>query len=78
MHTEAGTLVGTLKYMAPEQVSSTLEDLDARCDVYALGALLYKMLTGKSPHDLEALPVYEAVRIIREEKPVRPVRSIPI
>lgn len=70
--TEAGNLVGTLQYMAPEQVDTRPQDLDGRCDVYALGVLLYKMTTGKPPYDLEALPVFEAIRIIREEQPRRP------
>ena len=61
MHTEAGRLVGTLQYMSPEHLDSSLRDLDARCDVYALGVLLYKMLTGKPPHDLEALPVFRNI-----------------
>jgi hypothetical protein len=72
MQTEAGRLVGTLQYMAPEQVDTRPQDLDGRCDVYALGVLLYKMMTGKPPYDLEALPVFEALRIIREETPRRP------
>ena len=72
MATESGNLVGTLQYMAPEQVDTRPQDLDGRCDVYALGVLLYKMTTGKPPYDLEALPVFEAIRIIREENPRRP------
>lgn len=72
MQTETGNLVGTLQYMAPEQVDTRPQDLDGRCDVYALGVLLYKMTTGKPPYDLEALPVFEAIRIIREESPKRP------
>jgi WD40 repeat protein len=72
MQTEAGRLVGTLQYMAPEQVDTRPQDLDGRCDVYALGVLLYKMMTGRPPYDLEALPVFEALRIIREETPRRP------
>ncbi len=72
MQTEAGRLVGTLQYMAPEQVDTRPQDLDGRCDVYALGVLLYKMMTGKPPYDLEGLPVFEALRIIREERPRRP------
>lgn len=72
MNTEAGRLVGTLKYMSPEQLSARPVDLDARCDVYALGVLLYRMLTGRQPHDVEGMTVVQAVRILCEQEPKRP------
>lgn len=47
--TSAGQLMGTLDYIAPEQVGSS-HDVDVRADLYSLGATLFKMLTGSSPH----------------------------
>jgi serine/threonine protein kinase len=70
--TEAGRLVGTVQFMAPEQVDAKISDVDARCDVYALGAVLYQMLTKRLPRTLEGLPIYEAVRQICIEDPVLP------
>ena len=46
MHTEVGTLVGTPEYMSPEQAQLDNLDIDTRSDVYALGVLLYELLTG--------------------------------
>jgi hypothetical protein len=55
--TQTGRFVGTLDYVAPEQISG--EAIDARVDVYALGCLLYKLLTGEVPFPREG----EAARL---------------
>ncbi len=47
--TETGVSMGTPQYMSPEQVTGDWE-VDRRCDVYAVGAVLYEMLTGEAPH----------------------------
>jgi serine/threonine-protein kinase len=51
-----GLFIGTPRYMSPEQLHGLHDQLDERTDVFALGATLYQILTGRPPHDLESLP----------------------
>jgi hypothetical protein len=74
VHTEAGRLIGTIQYMAPEQLDTSHPDLTPACDVYALGVLLFRLLTGVPPHDLKGMPVFTAAQVIREDPPARPSR----
>ncbi len=69
LQTGVGQLIGTLKYMSPEQCEADPLAIDRRSDVYALGVVLYELLTGKMPYDLEATPIFDAPRVIREVPP---------
>lgn len=71
MQTGVGQIIGTLPYMSPEQVTGDAGAVDTRTDVYALGVLMYELLTGKLPHDLKSRPIAEAARIIRDDPPAR-------
>ncbi|MBT4584685.1 MAG: serine/threonine protein kinase [Phycisphaerae bacterium] len=71
LQTDVGQLIGTLQYMSPEQCEADPSDIDIRSDVYALGVILYELLTDNLPYDIRRVAIHEAVRIVREERPTR-------
>jgi eukaryotic-like serine/threonine-protein kinase len=75
LYTRFTQMIGTPVYMSPEQAGMSGLDIDTRTDIYALGVLLYELLTGTTPFDKDRLRTaeYEEIRrIIREEDPPRP------
>lgn len=75
-HTRTGTVIGTVAYLAPEQVAKGVTD--TRTDVYAAGIMLFELLTGRQPHTGDT-PLAVAHKHVNEEVP-RPsslVRGMP-
>jgi eukaryotic-like serine/threonine-protein kinase len=66
--TRQGNIIGTIEYMSPEQVRGF--ETDARSDIYSLGMLLYEMLTGRCPFDIQN--EFELMKAQIEQYPVPP------
>jgi serine/threonine protein kinase len=75
-----GAIIGTPAYMSPEQATLDELDLDTRSDIYALGVLLYELMTGSTPFgdESKSAGLFELLRIIREKEPPRPSTKVSI
>jgi tRNA A-37 threonylcarbamoyl transferase component Bud32 len=70
--TKSGMVMGTPSYMAPEQTQGRSRDIGPHTDVYALGAILYEMLTGRPPFRAES--VLETMEQVGSQEPSPPSR----
>ncbi len=76
--TAAGEILGTVPYMAPEQLSGDRQRIDPRCDVYALGVIAYRLLAGQMPYPgIENLTVVGALGLLLQQQPLRLSRVAP-
>jgi serine/threonine protein kinase len=72
--TKSGVIQGSIPYMSPEQVRGDSSKIDLRTDIYALGVLLYELLTGKHPYFTENVGLVEGATLICNEPP-KPFRT---
>lgn len=77
LNTRVGQVLGTLDYMSPEQVQGDPIQIDTRCDVYALGVILFQVLTGRLPFEFRNSSLPDAIRTILEDSPPLPSRYEP-
>lgn len=70
--TVTGELMGTPRYMSPEQAMGRPRDVDERTDVYALGVMLYELVVGVLPFPIEHARGLRALDLLREAQPLRP------
>jgi serine/threonine protein kinase len=74
-HTQTGTILGSPSYMAPEQASGASDKVGPPTDVYALGVILYELITGRPP--FKGTTLLETIEQVREHDPVPPRFLIP-
>lgn len=73
--TQTGAIMGTPSYMAPEQADGRTKNVGPSADIYSLGAVLYRLITGRPPFQA-ATPIETVLMVVRDE-PVPPRQLLP-
>ncbi len=79
MYTQVGVMIGTPEYMSPEQADQSEQNIDTRTDVYSLGVILYQLLVGVLPFEVQSqrgAGLEAILRVIREQEPPKPSTKI--
>jgi len=77
MFTKFGEIIGTPDYMSPEQLENGGVDLDIRSDIYSLGVVLHKLLTGNLPFERQPNQgLLERLDVLRNSEAVRPSSKV--
>jgi len=72
-NTQVGMMLGTPRYMSPEQASG--ERVDGRSDLFAVGVLLYELITGKKAFDAESMPTLIMQIVQKDPLPIRQINT---
>lgn len=75
--TQDGVLMGTVRYMSPEQLRAQHDKVDIRSDVYSLGVIAFELLTGRHPYLGQDPSLVQAIEALRSHNAVRPRAAAP-
>jgi serine/threonine-protein kinase len=73
--TQSGSILGTPSYMAPEQAEGKIKEIGPHSDIYALGGILYELLTGRPP--FRAASILDTLQQVRTSEPIPPSQFQP-